>query len=155
MIAALLLAQAIRSHAQASLSCQVRPTTLAAMRDCYRPLLVFSPTANDPRLRAQSSILDADADDMMDRFVMLTPILPTAAAYQPPLDAPYIVLPAQQMEAIRKRYGVARDRFLVLLLGEDGGVKLRSADPVDASRLNALIDTMPMRKIERERPHAN
>jgi Domain of unknown function (DUF4174) len=141
--------------AQANLKCQVRPTSLAAMRNCYRALLVFSPTASDPRLRRQGSILDADADDMMDRFVMLTPILPGRNGYQPPLDAPYVMLSAAEMKAMRQRFHIPANRFSVFLLGEDGTVALRSEQPVDAARLNALIDSMPMRKIEQERPHAN
>jgi hypothetical protein len=66
-----------------------------------------------------------------------------------------VVLAAQQMKAIRERFHVPEDQFLVLLLDEDGDEKLRSSRPVGATRLNALIDTIPTRKIERERPHAN
>ena len=95
------------------------------------------------------------ADDMMDRFVMLTPILIASRGYQPPLDTPWILLSAHQMNAIRTRYNIANDKFQVMLLGEDGSVKLRSTEPVEPARLNALIDTMPTRKIERDRPHAN
>lgn len=125
------------------------------MHACYRPLLVFSPRADDPRLVEQSKILDADADDMMDRFVMLTPMLTASKGYAPPLDAPYVLFGALETKAIRARFHVPENRFLVLLLDEDGEVKLRSDLPVDSDRLNALIDTMPMRKVERERPHAN
>jgi hypothetical protein len=140
---------------QASPRCQVQPKTLAAMRNCYRPLLVFSPTANDPRLKRQASILDTDADDMMDRFVLFTPILPSAKGFAAPLDTPYVVLSAQQMEAIRYKFNISADTFLVLLLGEDGSEALRSATPIGSTRLNSLIDTMPSRKIEMQRPHAN
>lgn len=140
---------------QANPTCATRPKTLSAMQDCYRSLLVFSPRADDPRLGEQSKILDADADDMMDRFVMLTPVLTVSKGYATPLDAPYVLFGAPEMKDIRARFHVPESRFLVLLLDEDGGVMLRSDRPVDPDRLNALIDTMPMRKIERERPHAN
>jgi len=155
LVAVLAVVIAFPAFGQANPKCQVRPKTLAAMRHCYRPLLVFSPSANDPRLRKQGSILDDAADDMMDRFVLLTPVIPDSRGYQTPLDTPYVVLAAQQMKAIRERFHVPEDQFLVLLLDEDGGEKLRSSGPVGATRLNALIDTMPTRKIERERPHAN
>src|SRR5271156_5125855 len=140
---------------QASPKCQVIPKSLAAMRNCYRPLLVFSPTANDPRLRKQSRILDAAADDMMDRFVMFTPILPTAKNFSTPLDTPYTVLSAQQMQSMRSQFHVPADTFLVLLLGEDGSEALRSETPISSTRLNSLIDTMLSRKREMKRPHAN
>lgn len=141
--------------AQASPKCQVQPKTLAAMRHCYRPLLVFSPTATDSRLKRQGEILDADADDMMDRFVMFTPILPDKKNYQPPLDTPYIVLSQQEMQAIRTRFNIPAGTFQVLLLGEDLTEQLRSPRPIDPTRLNSLIDTTPSRKIEMQRPHAN
>jgi len=140
---------------QASLKCQVQPKTLAAMRNCYRPLLVFSPSATDARLKRQSAILDDDADDMMDRFVMFTPILPSAKGFAAPLDTPYVLLSAQQMQAVRSQFHVPAESFVVLLLGEDGSEALRSSHPVDSTRLTSLIDTMPSRKIEMTRPHAN
>jgi hypothetical protein len=59
------------------------------------------------------------------------------------------------MQAIRSKFNIPADTFLVLLLGEDGGEALRSATPIGSTRLNSLIDTMPSRKIEMQRPHAN
>jgi len=125
------------------------------MRNCYRPLLVFSPSATDARLKKQIGILDADADDMMDRFVMFTPILPSVKSFAAPLDTPYVLVSAQQMQAIRSQFNVPVDTFLVLLLGEDGHEALRSEAPVGSTHLNSLIDAMPSRKIEMNRPHAN
>jgi Domain of unknown function (DUF4174) len=143
------------SFAQASPKCQVQPKTLAAMRKCYRPLLVFSPSASDSRLKRQGEILDADADDMMDRFVLFTPILPDKKNYEPPLDTPYVVLSQQEMQAIRTRFNIPASTFQVLLLGEDLTEQLRSTRPIDSTRLNSLIDATPSRKIEMQRPHAN
>src|SRR5579884_686225 len=91
LIAAILLSPALL-YAQASLKCATRPATLAQMRHCYRPLLVFSPTAKDPRLLKQQSALDNAADDMMDRFVLFLPVIARPEGYQPPLDTPYEVL---------------------------------------------------------------
>jgi hypothetical protein len=141
--------------AQARPSCQVIPKSLAAMHACYRPLLVFSPQADDALLKEQSAALDAAADDMMDRFVMLTPVVPDAKDFTAPLDTPYTVLSQQEMNSIRTRFHVRTDEFAVVLLGEDGREKLRSTKPVDVDRLNALIDSMPERRVEMRRPHAN
>lgn len=141
-------------QAQASLKCQVQPKTFAAMHDCYRPLLVFSPTGNNAELRDQVNLLDHDADDMMDRFVLLTPVLADSHGYQPPLDAPHALLNSKEMAGLRHRYHVPDSDFLVLLLGEDGSVKLRDSHPVSTERLNSLIDAMPMRKVEEKRKDA-
>ena len=125
------------------------------MRHCYRPLLVFSPSASDPRLIRQQSLLDEAADDMMDRFVLLIPVITKSTNYQPPLDTPYALLSQKELAAIRNRFQIAENQFTVLLLGEDGTIKLRSTIPVTISRLNSLIDAMPDRKVEMQRAHAN
>ncbi len=140
---------------QASPKCQVQPKTLAAMHNCYRPLLVFSPAGHDSRLRQQGRILDTGADDMMDRFVMFTPILPDTKKFSAPLDTPYVVLSTHEMESIRTRFHIPASSFVILLLGEDGSEQLRSESPVGLNRLNSLIDATPSRKVEMRRPHAN
>jgi hypothetical protein len=142
-------------YGQARPECQVVPKSFAAMRGCYRALLVFSATPNDARLKRQAQLLDGDADDMMDRFVLYTPVAPESQRLSTPLDAPYTVLSAEQMGEIRTRFHVPPSQFAVLLLDEDGSVQLRSADPVNPVRLNALIDRTPERRAEMLRPHAN
>lgn len=153
-LAILLLAPAMLP-AQARPNCALRPASLTQMRHCYRPLLVFSPSATDARLIKQQSTLDQGADDMMDRFVLFTPVVTKFAKYQPPLDTPYVMLSQKQLTAIRSQFQIPEDQFTVLLLGEDGTIKLRSATPVTITRLNDLIDDMPDRKLEMQRPHAN
>jgi len=152
---AILLCTPALLFAQAYENCALRPTTLAQMRRCYRPLLVFCPDAADPRLKKQQLTLDEAADDMMDRFVMFVPILAKSAKYQPPLDTPFAIIGAKEIIAIRNRFHVSEDQFAVFLLGEDGAIKLRSDVPVSITKLNSLIDSMPDRKVEMERPHAN
>jgi Domain of unknown function (DUF4174) len=152
---AILLLAPVFTHAQARPGCALKPASLARMRRCYRPLLVFSPSATDARLIKQQSSLDEEADDMMDRFVLFVPVITKSTNYQPPLDTPYAILPRKVLTAIRTRFEIAENQFTVLLLGEDGTIKLRSTTPVTISRLNSLIDAMPDRKLEMLRPHAN
>jgi hypothetical protein len=149
----LLLPPALQAQARAN--CQVVPRSFAAMRGCFRPLLVFSPGPNDALLRRQIALLDHDADDMMDRFVLCTPVAADPSRLRTPLDAPYTVLHAQQMTEIRARFHIPASQFTVLLLDENGSVMLRSSNPVDPARLDALIDRTPGRRAEMLRPHAN
>ncbi len=148
-------ALACGARAQTRPDCPTRPQTLAAMRGCYRPLLVFAPSVGDRRLAAQRTAVDQAADDMMDRDVLLVPMVEAGASFEPPLDAPYSVLGVHEMAAARRRYGVAPGKFTVVLLGEDGSEKLRSDKPVMAEELNSLIDRMPTRKLEMQQPHTN
>lgn len=48
---------------------------------------------------------------------------------------------------LRRAYGVA-DGFEALLVGRDGGVKLRSPEPVSPEELFERIDEMPLRRRE-------
>jgi len=152
---AILLLAPVFAQAQARPNCALKPTSLTQMRRCYRPLLVFSPSATDARLVKQQSALDESADDMMDRFVLFIPVITKSTNYQPPLDTPYAILPSKELTSIRTRFQIAENQFTVLLLGEDGVIKLTSPTPVTISRLDSLIDAMPDRKLEMQRPHAN
>jgi hypothetical protein len=143
------------SYAQAKLTCAVVPKTLDAMKDCYRPLLIFSANGDDARLKRQGALLDEAADDMMDRFVLFTPIVPDGHSVSTPSDSPYTILSADQMKAARAKFHILAAEFVVLLLDEDGSVMLRSRIPIDADRLNGLIDKTPRRQAEAHRPHAN
>jgi hypothetical protein len=53
---------------------------------------------------------------------------------------------------LRDAYDVLPHDFRVVLIGKDGGVKLRQDEPILAADLFALIDSMPMRKQEMRRP---
>ncbi len=46
---------------------------------------------------------------------------------------------------LMKKYISKNDSFLFLLIGKDGGVKLKSYDPVANDKLFGLIDGMPIR----------
>lgn len=155
IVAVVMAALGGRGYAQARLTCAVVPKTLAAMKDCYRPLLVFSTNGDDARLKRQVTLLDQAADDMMDRFVLFTPIVPDGHNVSTPADSPYTILSGDQMKDVRAKFHIPASEFVVLLLDEDGSVRLRSRVPVDADHLNALIDKTPLRQAEEKRPHAN
>lgn len=153
----LLLASLLSAHlwAQAQAGCPLHPATVAAMRDCYRPLIVFAPSARDPRVKQQQAILDSAAGGMRERKLLYLPVFTDSADFAAPLTAPFIVLPAAEQAALRKRFGSRPGDFAVVLLGEDGGAKLRSRAPVTPDRLNSLVDSMPMRQREKRTQHSN
>src|ERR1700761_1282342 len=114
-----------RGYAQAKPTCAVVPKSLAAMKDCYRPLLVFGANGDDARLKRQVSMLDEAADDMMDRFVLYAPIVPGGHNTSTPSDSPYTILSSDQMKDVRAKFHVPMAEFAVFLLDEDGSVLLR------------------------------
>jgi hypothetical protein len=76
-------------------------------------------------------MLKNDAAALSERDVIVQEITPHAA----PDERPDLGL-------------AAHTTFQVLLVGKDGGVKLRRGTPVVAAEITALIDTMPMRQNE-------
>ena len=61
-----------------------------------------------------------------------------------------IIGPSAQLDADRilRHVGLSKDRFGVVLVGKDTGVKLRSSEIVTPPALFSLIDAMPMRQAE-------
>lgn len=121
------------------------PTTLAAMRDCYRPLLVFSASSQRPLALQQLRMLNAD--ELRERNVLLVLVSKGDFAGHA-RDLPSVPLSEDENKRLRQRFKVSDGEFAVILVGKDGGEKLRRARPVLSSELNATIDAMPMRKRE-------
>lgn len=102
-------------------------TPLDAQRWKTRPVVLFAPTADDPRLIEARRAIDAARADFDDR------------------DMTLIVVTGDDHPALRARFDVPRKDFAALLIGKDGGEKER------ADRLETLapwlnrIDSMPMR----------
>lgn len=100
---------------------------LAGYRWNRRVLLLFVDGPDDPGLRAQQAELTPHAPGLAERD---------------------IVVIASADSALRRRLSVPAGGFAVLLLGKDGGVKLRSASPIAFVELAAVVDAMPMRQDE-------
>ncbi|OWT80073.1 MULTISPECIES: DUF4174 domain-containing protein [unclassified Achromobacter] len=112
-----------------------KPGSMDAMRWHHRVVLMSSPDAGDPNLAAQRRILDDWKAGAADRDIVLVQV--GAAQAQGTTDS---------ANALRKRYELPASGFQVLLIGKDGHVALRSAQPISAATLAGTIDAMPMRK---------
>jgi hypothetical protein len=138
-----------RGNSQPTAACPSQPATLRAMRNCYRPLLVFAPAMDDAQMAAQFNQLKAHVPDFKSRDVLYVPIVPEGHN-QPILGSRIHTasLSEDELAAVRLHFQVEPNDFLVILLGKDGGEKLRSRAPVPAEQLKQLIDSMPMRQSE-------
>jgi hypothetical protein len=64
------------------------------------------------------------------------------------------LLPESSGDTLREKFSIKSGIFTVLLVGKDGGVKLRREGRVKLDEVFSLIDTMPMRQREvREKLH--
>ncbi|MCR9126703.1 MAG: DUF4174 domain-containing protein [Rhodobacteraceae bacterium] len=102
-----------------------------------RPVIVFADSAADPAYAEQIELLSDRLEDLRDRDVIV--LTDTDPAAQSPLRS-----------KLRPR------GFMLVLVGKDGGVKLRKPLPWSVRELSRSIDKMPMRAREiRERRGAD
>ena len=108
--------------------------TIAQMKWERRVLIVSAPTAEDPALAEQRRILTAWKTSAAARDLTIVEVVgDTVRGASDPAAA------------LRRRYHLPT-AFTAILIGKDGGEKLRSAKPFPAAALEATIDAMPMRK---------
>jgi hypothetical protein len=109
---------------------QDRPVDgLERYRWSHRPVLLFAPSTQEPAFVEQRAAFEAAVDGLVERDIVV--LIDTDPSGQGPL---------------RTSFGATG--FEVLLIGKDGGVKLRQQEPVSADVLFTVIDAMPMRRRE-------
>ncbi|MBD3662697.1 DUF4174 domain-containing protein [Sulfitobacter aestuariivivens] len=102
---------------------------LSEFRWKKRPVLVFADSENDPAFIEQIELLEARIEALQERdVVVLTDTDPDARS---PL-----------------RLKMRPRGFMLVLVGKDGGVKLRKPFPWDVREISRSIDKMPMRQRE-------
>jgi hypothetical protein len=125
--------------------------TLASYIDRSRVLLVFAPNDEDPRYQQQLTSLNHYAAEVKERDLIILPVLIDPG---PPITPNTMRvtfgpgLPEQEQMLARRRFKVGPTEFTALLVGKDGGEKLRSHQPLSIEELNRTIDAMPMRQQE-------
>lgn len=122
-------------------------TAAAAELDDYlwerRPLLVFAPTDRDPRLVETLSRIESSRCDFGDRDMVLGLMVNEGSST---LDGQEVN--PDEAQRLRDQYAIGESAFSVLLIGKDGGQKLRVDEVPDLSAIYDLIDGMPMRSRE-------
>ncbi|TNJ48244.1 DUF4174 domain-containing protein [Phaeobacter sp. B1627] len=104
---------------------------IAEYRWTHRPVVVFADSPADPRFREQVDELLKDVPALMTRDVIV-----------------FVDTDPERKSALRTKL---RPRgFMLVLLGKDGGVKLRKPLPWSVRELSRTIDKMPMRLREVE-----
>lgn len=131
-------------------------TTAAAqsvLRDKYlwkrRLLLAFAPLRTHPGLAVQRARLKAAADGLAERDMTVIEIVQNTVFVD---GNPTVDLNA---DALRREFDTSIVEFSVILVGKDGGEKLRRDEPLAVARLFDVVDAMPMRRQEmreREQP---
>ena len=97
-----------------------------------RVLLLFAPEPSNNQLDRQEGKLKTEQQGLDERDMKVFEI----TGHSP------------EAEALRSHFGVKEDQFAIVLVGKDGGCKLKKTEPVEVSSLFAKIDSMPMRRAE-------
>lgn len=108
--------------------------TVAQMKWERRVLIVTAPSAEDASLAKQRRILSNWKAEGDTRDLTIVEVI-----------GDQVRGAADSAATIRHKYHLPAT-FTALLIGKDGGEKLRSATPFPAAALEATIDAMPMRK---------
>jgi hypothetical protein len=123
---------------------------LAEDRRDKRLFILFSPSEADARLTAATGALASRRCSLADRDIVVA-IVPgdgTGRVGERPLTR-------SESDALRARHGVGADAFAFVLVGKDGGEKLRTSGVPPLDEVFARIDGMPMRRAEiTDRPGA-
>ncbi len=102
---------------------------LGSLRWTNRPIVVFADSDADPRFQEQIDKLLSDQPALLDRDVVI--LVDTDPSQKSPLR-----------QKLRPR------GFMLVLIGKDGGIKLRKPSPWTVRELSRTIDKMPMRQRE-------
>lgn len=113
--------------------------SLAELQWNKRILVLFA-EADNPELKRQLDLLTTRTADLADRDMVVLHV--TAA------DVKAIYGKAGNADAkqLRSEAGIDGAQFTAVLIGKDGGEKLRSHHAVSDREIFELIDSMPMRK---------
>jgi len=108
-----------------------------------RPLFIFSPTGDREDYGKQLRDLSSRKNAIDDRDMIVHLVLEKGNSFAGDLP-----LEREAVRQLRDKFAVSPLDFLVILMGKDGGVKLRRKEYTAMSDIFDLIDGMPMRKRE-------
>ncbi|MDR9436792.1 MAG: DUF4174 domain-containing protein [Thiohalophilus sp.] len=137
------LASALILLAQVGITSTLTAGQLSDYEWQNRPLLLFAPDSDDPRLQQTRTRLDQHRCELDDRQMILGEFV---AQGQSRLAGKPVT--GQTAANLRERYGIEPGQFAVILIGKDGGEKYRLYEVPELDGIFALIDGMPMRQNE-------
>ncbi len=105
-------------------------TELDSLRWERRVLVIASPSRNTQSFLTQRKELAVESAGWKERDLALLEVI------------------GPEKADLRRVLKLKADDFTVLLIGKDGGVKLRSGTPLTLREVFELIDSMPMRRQE-------
>lgn len=116
--------------------------SLAEFKWKNRLILVFTESTENQNFQNQLQLFEKDLKAFQERKLVLIHAIQ---------EKQKIIIPEMsgwQDSNLYQKMKRSKDGFEVVLIGLDGGVKLRQKDILETEKLFDLIDSMPMRKAE-------
>ena len=108
-----------------------------------RLLFIFAPEEGDSIFQALQSEISTQPDEISERDLVVFKIFETGPSYQQNIQ-----IDTRTAAAIRTKFAAPPGQFTCILVGKDGGIKLRQDSQVKLEKVFNLIDAMPMRREE-------
>ena len=108
-----------------------------------RLLLIFTPSRDGPGYLRLKEDLSRQEEEVIDRDLLVFYILESGET-----KLGNSLLSESTGDFLREKFSIKSGTFTVLLIGKDGGVKLRRETRVKLEEIFSLIDAMPMRQRE-------
>ena len=108
-----------------------------------RIILIFAQSISDSLYQTCKEQLRDLKDEIIDRDLIIFYILAEGGS-----EAGDSLLSDQQSSQLRESFEIKPDKFSIVLIGKDGGEKLRQVGRIDFKEIFGRIDAMPMRQSE-------
>jgi hypothetical protein len=121
------------------------PMDLDSYKWKHRLILVFTPSPDAHPYQALVREVATQRGEILDRDIVLFWVFPDE------VRSDNRVFDGSTSAALRKRFSIPPGAFEVILVGKDGGEKLRQRERADLREVFSRIDAMPMRQMEMKR----
>lgn len=111
-----------------------------------RLLFLFAPNRSHPLFDVLQKSIATQQAEVADRDLVIFEILESGTSRMDTSD-----LDPQAAQSLRDKFDVSPGRFVLILVGKDGSVKLNRQEQTRLEDIFALIDAMPMRQKEMEK----
>jgi hypothetical protein len=111
-----------------------------------RLLFVFAPHSRHPSLIDLRNEIPLQKEEILDRDLIVFQIYETGSSFKDMNEIDH-----ETADKLRREFKVSPGHLTVILVGKDGGVKLRQNEQLNLEQIFLLIDAMPMRRQEMRR----
>ena len=127
----------------------VAADTLESLKWEKRPILLFAKSRSFAQLGKQLDLLRDYRPDLQERDIV---VLSTTGNQETSAAIGYVSIDRGTARLLRRRFEPDMKGLTVILIGKDGGEKGRWTSVVEPQEIFDLIDSMPMRQQEINKP---